>query len=141
MTEHHLVPAYGRDYHNTICILDDFDRNKDFVIVDEFARWNGKPISRDQMEDGDTVRVRYGNLRHVFVFTIDKSAKWDLVEHLTPAMKKGLHDAARGLRVGNKTRDVLVQLGLLSRAGTVTTRGLKTLEEIEKRSAETARLA
>jgi len=141
MSAHNVVPAYGRDYHNTICILDDFHGNRDFIIADMSSQWDSKPISKSQMHDGDTVRVRYGNLRHIFVFTVDRSVSWKLHEHLTPAMKKGLHDAARSLRVGNRTRDVLVQLGLLSRSGSLTKHGAAVLSEIEKQSDVDARLA
>lgn len=141
MAIHRLVPAYGRDYSSTLPVMDDFHKNRDFIIADMSSRWDGKPISKDQMEDGDEVQIRYGNLRHVLRFVLDKDKKFDLVSEMSDALKKGLFDAAREARVAKKSRDILVQLGLLSRSGVVTARGLLVLAEIEKRSTVEARLA
>jgi len=59
MACHRLLPAYSRDYKGKKAILADLADGKDFVIYDYFSRWNGKPMSIQDMTHGDTIVARY----------------------------------------------------------------------------------
>jgi hypothetical protein len=60
--------AYGRSYKTAKAIKADWDAGKDFVVVDFYSPWDGKPINKeDARRSGITVNVRYDEDRKVAV--------------------------------------------------------------------------
>ena len=65
-----LVPAYGRDYKNKKEVQTDWDADKDFLINDMSHPYNGKYINKPQASKGDTMMIRFKQLRNVHVIKI-----------------------------------------------------------------------
>ena len=67
-----LTPAYGRDYKSKKALLEDFDKDLDFIILDISSRWNGMKVNKSQLiETGENqVNIRYNSLRKVAVISI-----------------------------------------------------------------------
>lgn len=65
-----LTPAYGRDYRSKTSAIADLEAGKDFILNDYASKWNGKPCSILDFEPGTQVKVRYKQLRMVFVYNI-----------------------------------------------------------------------
>ena len=56
-----IKAAYGRHYENADQALADFYAGKDFILLDYFSRWDGKPCSiRDLNKHYEMVEIRYG---------------------------------------------------------------------------------
>lgn len=57
-----LVPAYGRDYKSKASVLEDWNANKDFIIMDISSPWDGKPANKQDLDaQGIKARIRYKN--------------------------------------------------------------------------------
>ena len=54
-----LTPAYGRDYNSAAAAKADFEAGKDFIYLDMFSPYNGKPCNINDLPKGSTVRIRY----------------------------------------------------------------------------------
>ena len=65
-----LTPAYGRDYKSQKAVEEDFNSDKDFIINDIMSPWNGKPCNKSSLRIGETVQIRYSNLRKIMVIKI-----------------------------------------------------------------------
>jgi hypothetical protein len=64
-----LSPAYGRDYTKRSDILADLLAERDFVM---HGPWHDITyVNLQQLEEGQTLNVRYSNLRKVAVFAVD----------------------------------------------------------------------
>ena len=61
-----LKPAYGRDYTSAKAVKDDWDANKDFVIVDIVGGNAGRMINKEQAPVG-SYSIRYKKLTQVCV--------------------------------------------------------------------------
>ena len=62
-----LIPAYGRTYESKEMVLRDWDKGKDFVMVDIGNASRGRYVNNQQQEDlkkrgVDTLKFRYGKL-------------------------------------------------------------------------------
>lgn len=63
-----VVPAYGRDYTSKKLVLEDWEANKDFRIIEGSA--NGSYLNKsDAEQNGLEVWVRYGNMRQIMKVT------------------------------------------------------------------------
>ncbi|MGD9168478.1 MAG: hypothetical protein PVI97_00275 [Candidatus Thiodiazotropha sp.] len=60
-----VTTAYGRDYTSAKDARADWLADKDFILQDFGNRWDGKPVSRPQL-DGP-VQIRFAGLRKVTV--------------------------------------------------------------------------
>jgi len=60
-----LTPAYGRDYKSAEAAREAFLSGKDWILNDLSSRWDGKPCSKNDFEQGQTFRLRYNKLRSV----------------------------------------------------------------------------
>jgi len=58
-----LTPAYGRDYKSKKALLEDFNANKDFLVV---SMRNPCYATRDELT-GNTVELRYDQLRKLHI--------------------------------------------------------------------------
>lgn len=67
-----LVPAYGRDYKSAKEVKADFEADKDFLIQDFFSPWDGKHCNKSDLDNGETVKIRYKNLTQVVVIKVKK---------------------------------------------------------------------
>lgn len=77
-----LTPAYGRDYKNKSAVIDDFERDKDFIINDMFGaykQYDGKPVNKSQLLEDNlkSVNIRYCRLTKVLVHKIKPGIKSD----------------------------------------------------------------
>jgi hypothetical protein len=54
-----LTPAYGRDYKSAAAAKADFRAGKDFIYLDMFSPYNGKPCNINDLPKGSEVRIRY----------------------------------------------------------------------------------
>ena len=61
-----LVPAYGRDYKNKKTLLQDFNDNKDFIIMDMSSPYDTKPANKSDLK-GYTCMIRYERLTKICV--------------------------------------------------------------------------
>ena len=68
-----LTPAYGRDYKSRKAVETDFNGNKDFILVDMFSPWNGKPCNKSDLASAGygSVSIRYGKLRKVTIVKLN----------------------------------------------------------------------
>jgi len=64
-----LTPAYGRDYKSKAAIQADIDHDFYFIFNNIMSPWDGKPVCPSDLK-GETVQVRYGNLRKVAIFNL-----------------------------------------------------------------------
>lgn len=65
-------PAYGRAYKNQREIEADISLNRDFIIADFFDRYDGKPVSpQDLASCGYThIKVRYADDKKVHIVAL-----------------------------------------------------------------------
>ena len=63
-----LIPAYGRDYRSKAAVIDDFNKDLDFIIADIHDPYDGKYVNKSQLDSGCTINVRYQRLTKVVVF-------------------------------------------------------------------------
>jgi hypothetical protein len=61
-----LTPAYGRDYKSAKAAKADYAENKDFVVNQFGHPHDGRYANRADL-DGQSVTLRFGNLRKVCV--------------------------------------------------------------------------
>ena len=67
-----VTPAYGRDYKSGKEAKEDFLAGKDFIIADMFSRWDGKPCSIRDFDEGELIEIRYAKLRKLVMVTVKK---------------------------------------------------------------------
>lgn len=60
-----LTPAYGRDYNSAAAAKADFEAGKDFIYLDMFSPYNGKPCNINDLPKGSAHTIRYKKLRSV----------------------------------------------------------------------------
>lgn len=65
-----VVPAYGRDYKSNKEVQAAWNDCKDFLIQDVGSPDNGRYVNRPQLKAGDTVSVRFAQLRKVCVIKV-----------------------------------------------------------------------
>lgn len=61
----HVVPAYGRDYRSKDAVSRDWYGGLDFRIADISSQDDGRYVSTREIPNGETVYIRYANLRKV----------------------------------------------------------------------------
>lgn len=68
-----VTPAYGRDYTSRSAAETDFHQNLDFILVDMFSQWDGKPCNKaDLIKAGyTTVEVRYRKKQRLSIIHLD----------------------------------------------------------------------
>jgi len=76
-----LTPAYGRDYKSKSKIMADLKAGKDFILHDEFSRWNGKYINMPQLIEAGYTYVKVRNA--------DLTKSWDISEALSSLQSGG----------------------------------------------------
>lgn len=62
-----LTPAYGIDYKSKRLVTRALEAGEDFIINELGHQYDGKPCHARDL-DGASVKVRYNNLRNVFVY-------------------------------------------------------------------------
>ena len=62
-----LTPAYGKDYKSKKAVVEALESGADFIINELGHRYDGKPCHASDLA-GETVKVRYGGLRKVFIY-------------------------------------------------------------------------
>ena len=63
-----LTPAYNRDYKNKKDVINDFNKNKDFIINDMFSPYNGKYCNKSDIKNTyKSVKIRYNKLQKVII--------------------------------------------------------------------------
>ncbi len=63
-----LLPAYGRDYKSKKAVLVDFNKGKDFVLIDRLR----STYANKQDLQGQTVKIRYDKNTKIIVHTVGK---------------------------------------------------------------------
>lgn len=67
----HLIPAYGRDYRSKKAIIEDFNKDWDFLVANLHDPYDGKPVCKSELNPQDTINVRYQHLTKVAVFKVE----------------------------------------------------------------------
>ena len=65
-----LTPAYGRDYKSKAEAEADFRAGKDFIYNQYGDRYDGKPCSIRDFEEGSQHQIRYQKNTKVFIVKI-----------------------------------------------------------------------
>ena len=63
-----LTPAYGRDYKNKNDVINDFNKNKDFIINDMMSPWDNKSANKQDLKGYyKSVKIRYNKLQKICI--------------------------------------------------------------------------
>ena len=89
-----LTPAYGRDYKSCKAATKDYLAGKDFIINDMYSRWDGKPVSGDQIPN-EEVKLRFANNRKVCLATYKKKGRNEQMSYSKKEIKDLLSEKAQ----------------------------------------------
>ena len=67
-----IAPAYGRDYRSAKAALKDWHEGKDFMAQ---TYVNSSYISKSEVKLGQTLHIRYNQLRSVIIHTCSEECK------------------------------------------------------------------
>ena len=75
-----LTNAYGRNPATFGAVIELFESGKDFIINHPNHRWNGKPCSIRDCEEGDYLKLRYNSNRDAITVEVSGSGKAVIIE-------------------------------------------------------------
>ena len=68
-----LTPAYNRDYKNKKDVINDFNKDLDFILNDFTSQFDLKPINKSDIIEflgSSKVKIRYSNLTKLIVIDV-----------------------------------------------------------------------